>query len=338
MSLWALAAVLAVGGPAGPEGPDVRGDSRCPSPAQVARQLGPLLLPDGELPPDTWLEISRPATTGAEEKAEGKPEEEIEMRMMKMGVPPGVPPVATAARRLAVPTSCDEAAQAVAVVAATWTANYLTPPPLCSIEPPRSDRRDPATGRVAVIDEEMPSVRRARPLALAVGVELGMTAATAGTSAPFLLGELDVRGSSPTSARLVAMAFGARTLALGSGEVAWRRLMAGAGVAHAWGTPAAHLQIGADVVAGATFIAGVGFAQNAASTGFDAGGGPWVRAGARLAAAPLTVWLGAQGLAWAREERVQVDGVVSRDALPRLDLLVGAGVSWWPLAEKLRRP
>jgi hypothetical protein len=130
------------------------------------------------------------------------------------------------------------------------------------------------------------------------------------------------------------MAASARTLDLGSGQVAWRRLTAGAGVARAWGTPAAHLQIGGDVLAGATFIEGVGFAQNAGTTRFDAGAGPWVRAGARLAAAPVTVWVGAQALAWAREQQVRVDGVVSRDTLPRLDLLVGAGFTWAPLASK----
>jgi hypothetical protein len=89
---------------------------------------------------------------------------------------------------------------------------------------------------------------------------------------------------------------------------------------------------------GATFIEGRGFAENASTTSFDAAIGPWVRAGARLAAAPVTVWVGVQGLAWAREQQVSVDLVVSRDSLPQLDLLAGAGITWTPAASNRSRP
>jgi hypothetical protein len=244
-------------------------------------------------------------------------------------------------RRLAASNDCDGAAQAVAVVAATWTANYRSPlpAPAMRLAPPPFAAPRPAQET----DGETPSAKagvagavRATPaaapatLALDVSAGAGLVTATAGTSAPFLLAELGLRGRSRLAARVVAMAVGERTIALGSGQAAWRRLSAGAGVAYLWGTRAAYLQIGGDAWAGAAFIEGRGFAENARSTSFEAGAGPWLRAGAQLAAAPVTVWVGAEGLVWVREQRVHVDPVVSRDALPRLDLLVGAGVTWTP--------
>ena len=341
----------------GSNAPDVRGDSDCPSPDAVASRLRLLLPADGELPPGAWLEIARPATnmgtlggfpnppamlrgeqsSPAPHAAAGSAAAgEIEVRMMV-----GTPPRALGVRRLASPGSCDEAAQAAAVVAATWTASYRSPPPLwfgdsspsairkvdteSPIPFPRPDGA--AAGGIRAV---APSATNAESFALDVGAAFGAAAATSGTAAPFLAAEVDLRRHA-SGARLLAIAFGARTIGLGMGQVAWRRLMAGAGVAHAWGTPAVQLQVGGDIVAGATFLEGSGFAQNAATTSFDAAAGPWARLAAPLAAAPVTVWVGAQGLAWAREQRIRVDGAVSTGSLPRLDLLVGAGLAWNPL-------
>ena len=93
----------------GSSAPDVRGDSDCPSPDAVASRLRLLLPADGELPPGAWLEIARPAAAAGSAAAG-----EIEVRMMV-----GTPPRALGVRRLSSPGSCDEAAQAAAVVAAT---------------------------------------------------------------------------------------------------------------------------------------------------------------------------------------------------------------------------
>jgi len=314
----------------GSSAPDVRGDSDCPSPDAVASRLRLLLPADGELPPGAWLEIARPAAAAGSAAAG-----EIEVRMMV-----GTPPRALGVRRLSSPGSCDEAAQAAAVVAATWTASYRSPPPLWfGDSPPPAVRKvdaaspltQPGAGTAGGIRAVAPAATNVESFALDVGAAFGAAAATSGTAAPFLAAEVDLRRHA-SGARLLAMAFGARTIGLGMGQVAWRRLMAGAGVAHAWGTPAVQLHVGGDVVAGATFLEGSGFAQNAATTSFDAGAGPWARLAAPLAAAPLTVWVGAQGLAWAREQRIRVDGAVSTGSLPRLDLLVGAGLAWNPLA------
>jgi hypothetical protein len=305
-----------------PGAPDVRGAGRCPSPEEVARRLRALVLSENALPAGAWLEIVAPAPTDVREDGS-----ELEVRLMT-----GAPPRLLGARRLSVSRSCDEAAQAAAVVAASWMANYRSPPPLWfgAAPPPRPAAPTPRTevSSAPLSAEVHTDGARAADPSLAVGAALGLAAATAGTSAPVLIAELDVRRQSAFRARLLVMGMGARAIALGSGEVAWRRLMAGVGVARSWGTPAAHLQLGGDLLAGAAFISGRGFAENASTTSFEAAAGPWLRAGARLAAVPVTVWVGAQGLVWARAQQVGVDGVVSRDTLPRLDLLVGAGLTW----------
>jgi hypothetical protein len=321
--------------------PDVRGEIACPSPEAVAVRLRSLLPANSQLPPGSWLEIATPAA-GAEAS------DQIEVRMMA-----GAPPRALGVRRLSVPPSCDDAAQAVAVVAATWTANYLSPPPLWFGE--ATGETTTGGARAGSVDTSPPpfsplgpavslpaatvagAIRRTATAAAAdreaggleIGAAFGAAASTAGTAAPFVDVEVDLRRNA-SAARLLVMAFGARTIDLGSGQVAWRRLMAGGGVAHAWGPAAAQVQVGGDIVAGATFLEGTGFVQNAASTSFDAGAGPWVRVAAPLAAVPVTVWVGAQGLAWVRQQRVRVDGAASSDSLPRLDLLVGAGLAWNP--------
>jgi hypothetical protein len=130
------------------------------------------------------------------------------------------------------------------------------------------------------------------------------------------------------------LAAGARTLDLGSGTADWRRLVGGVGAAHGWGTPASFVRIGIDAMVGAVLIEGRGFSSSGSSTSFDAGGAPWLRAGARLATLPITVWASAGAVAWLREQRVRVEGVPASAALPRLDLVFGAGLAWTPGAKK----
>jgi hypothetical protein len=297
------------------DAPDVRGVGSCPSAEQVAGRLRSLLPGDGALPTGAWLEIAAQPP-------------EIELRMMA-----GAPPRLLGARRLSASGSCDEAAQAVAVVAASWLATYLSPPPLWfgdsrPAAPAAKGEARPPHPTVAVEVRSGGAAAGGAPLTCDLGAAFGFTTGTAGTTAPFVTAELDVGRRRASGARLSLMGFGARTMSLGSGQVAWRRLMAGVGVARAWGTPAAHVQIGGDVLTGATFIDGRGFADNASTTSCDAAVGPSVRAGARLAALPVTVWAGAQALVWARAQRVRVTDVVSDDTLPRLDLLGGVGLTW----------
>jgi hypothetical protein len=318
--------LIALGG----AGPDVRGVGGCPSTDEVAAHLRPL-LPHGELPPDTWLELSDAAPDdGPPGDARAR---QIEVRLRTAGADA---PVGT--RRLAVAGSCAEAADAVAVVAASWMARYLTPP---AATPWLADTTPAASPAVAAAIRRVPQSEPgpARTgVVVDVGGGAGLTSATAGTAAPFVTAEVDLRRSGRASAaRLVLLAMGARTVDLGSGTAAWQRLAGGAGAARGWGTPAAFMQLGIDALAGAARIQGRAFASNQSSTSFDAGGAPWLRAGAGLAALPITVWASAGAVVWLREQRVRVEGVPASATLPRLDLVLGVGLAFTPGAAKSDR-
>ena len=77
MGLGLPGLVIALGG----AGPDVRGVGGCPSTEEVAAHLRPL-LPHGELPPDSWLELT--ATPLAAPSANA-PVRQIEVRMVTNG-------------------------------------------------------------------------------------------------------------------------------------------------------------------------------------------------------------------------------------------------------------
>ena len=100
------------------------------------------------------------------------------------------------------------------------------------------------------------------------------------------------------------------------------------GVAWAWGSPDASVELGLGALAGATFFEGRGFTQNQSAVSLDVGAMPWVRASAGLAAAPVTFWAGAAALVWAREQRVYVEGGAARGSLPAVDFILGGGLLW----------
>ena len=309
----------------GGAGPDVRGAGACPSTDEVAAHLRPL-LPHGELPPDSWLEV-----TAAPVPSATAPARQVDVRMVTTG---RATPMAV--RRLQVAGSCAEAAEAVAVVAASWMADYLTPPAPAPWLPEHVNAvPSPTASALVTRSPGDVAVPASAAIVFDVGAGAGLTTAAAGTAAPVLTAEIDIRRSRGASAaRLVVLAAGTRTVELGSGTAAWRRLVGGVGAARGWGTPASFIQVGIDAMAGATLIEGRGFASGGSSNSLDVGGSPWLRAGARLAALPITVWASAGAVAWLREQRVRVEGIQASAALPRLDLVLGAGLSWTPGATK----
>jgi hypothetical protein len=79
---------------------------------------------------------------------------------------------------------------------------------------------------------------------------------------------------------------------------------------------------------GALFVEGQGYTQDASTVSLDLGATSWVRASADLAAAPVTLWVGAAALIWARPQRLHVDGPVAQAALPAFDIMLGGGLLW----------
>jgi hypothetical protein len=239
-------------------------------------------------------------------------------------------------RRLAVAGSCAEAAEAVAVVAASWMADYLTPPASAPWLPQHATAAPTPTASALLTRSPADSpVSGGRAIVFDIGLGAGLTTANTGTGAPLLTAEMNVRRSeSASAARVVVLAAGTRTVDLGSGAAAWRRLVGGVGAARGWGRPAAFAEIGIDAMAGATLIEGRGFASSSTTTSLDVGGAPWLKGGARLAALPITVWASAGAIVWLREQRVRVEGMPAVAALPRLDLVLGAGLAWTTGATK----
>ena len=107
-----------------PGAPDVRGEGGCPSAQDVARRLRALSVAETDLPAGAWVELVELAPV---ETANSR--NELEVRLMT-----GAPPRLLGARRLSASRSCDEGAEAAAVVAASWLANYRSPPPLWQSE------------------------------------------------------------------------------------------------------------------------------------------------------------------------------------------------------------
>ena len=290
---------------------DVRGTATCPTPALVAASVQPLLPADATMPADARLEVDDVAPP-----AGLKPQ--IEVRLVH--VPSGAP---LASRRLDKYGSCEETAQALAVVIATWAARYN---PVPSAALPLPEPKVPAA--LPVLVRAPP---RASPPLVSVGAGAGLIAAGGASSAPFAAVEVDARPADrPWAIRLSVVAVGERKLTFGPGVAAWSRMVASPGVSWRWGGPSAFAEIGLGALIGATFVEGRGFARDQQSVSLDLGGVPWARVGARLAAVPVTVWLGGGALVWAREQRVFVEGVPGAASLPRLDAMLGGGIAWSP--------
>ncbi len=240
MSLLAFAIALAAAPSSAPAAFDVRGSTTCPGPELVAEHLRPLLPADAKLPAGAHIEVADvPATVGAEA--------EIEIRLVD-----GASAVALASRRLQKPSSCAEAAEGLAVVAATWAARYHAVSPGA---PPLLEPQVPAPPPVLV--------RAARPAApsviVSMGASAGIVTASRGGSAPFAAIAVEGRGAGrPWAVRLSFAAVGERTLALSPGVVAWNRLTASPEVAWTWGTPSAFAQVGLGALAGVSFVSGRG--------------------------------------------------------------------------------
>lgn len=307
----AVALATATAAPAGPPAIDVSGTATCPTPALVAASLQPLLPADAAMPADARLEVDDVSPPAGSQP-------QIEVRLVH--APSGAP---LASRRLDKYGSCEETAQALAVVIATWAARYH---PVPSATLPLPDSKP--SGAPPLLLRAGP---RPTPPLVSVGAGAGLIAAGRGSSAPFAAVELDVRPADRRWAiRLSAVAIGERTLAFGPGVAAWSRIVASPGASWRWGGPAAFAEIGLGALIGAAFVEGRGFARDQQVVSLDLGGAPWARVGARLAAVPVTVWLGGGALVWARVQRVSAEGVPGAASLPRLDAILGGGIVWTP--------
>jgi hypothetical protein len=275
----------------------VEGASTCPSPAAVGERLSALLPP---------------ADTGARDVARIEPEGSgvrITLRRADGS--------AAGTRTLAGEHTCDELAEAAAVIIAAWQNDGAARDPLpAPPPPPRPAVRAPAPARAPP------------PVRWQIGAGAG--GAAAGTTlAPAALidGGLAPAGG-PLGAGLRASISGNRTIELNGGSARWRRALATLGPRLR--LERATLAFQADAGAGISWLAleGVGFAQgqrhDAALFGLAAGlRAAWRRPG-------FEPWIDAGVALWPRAtELFQLPDGYST-TLPRLELLLTLGVSLAP--------
>jgi hypothetical protein len=297
---FALVALLA-------EGVDVQGSSTCPSPAEVAERIAPLLPAEQGFPPGTVLRVDEGARPG-----------EVEVRLEGDGAQAPL-----ASRRLARTGSCGELAEAAAVVAASWAGRYDTPPPE-ALAP--GDGSRPVVG---VRRDREPAAVGAGPDRWSIGLGGGVGAARAGGLTPH--GGLEVTATwqgTQWFGRLVLAGTGERWFSVGAGNAAWWRMLAipSAGLTRG---ESLFFEASAGPVVGAVVVRGGGFSPNAGDVSVDLGVSPSMRLGYRFGpSARAALWIGASAIAWLRPHKLSVDGSMNDAAIPRFDLLTGLGATF----------
>ena len=213
-------------------------------------------------------------------------------------------------RRLEAQAACGELADAAAVMIATWEQELEAGRPL---PPPDFDRDAPA------VAETPPAPRGRMRWELGVGFAASIAG---GALLPGATLEAVVAPHGRWAARFATVIEESQEQAFGMGTARWNRLMFMAGPSwRAW-----LLDLHAEFVGSLTHVEGVGYATTHDEYVFDPGVGAGVRVALRPA--PLVPWVGASAVGWLRREELRVDGVPGQVALPELDVIFGAGISF----------
>jgi hypothetical protein len=281
---------------------EVRGDSVCPRPLEVANQLAQLVVASrDDAPPDiAWLSDDGGASVRLQLRRNG--DEAIEDKALPAGL------------------SCAERASTAAVILAAWEAR-LDPPDGAPViaRLPRLDPLEPASGTD-------PTPAGAVVIDGSTGAFMAVT--SAGTAVA-LVADLSL---TPPSSRLGVttglLAVDAHSVALFSGPVSWRRL--GLTTQAHWRLASRSLWVEAQGGLVFSLIHVVSDAPSA--TVFD----PGVTAGLRIGTATAPAfWLQVSAAYWPRVHEVYThSGVVVNELapdqrkLPGLELLAGLGVAF----------
>lgn len=219
---------------------------------------------------------------------------------------------AIAWRRLDAQAACEDLAEAAAVMIATWETELEAG--RVPLPPPRIDREP------APVDKSPPL--EAAPAFPGWALGVGFAASVANRA--FLPGvTIEVEnGGARWAARMVVTATESQEQTLGMGTARWNRLLFAAGPSLRFSV----LDVHAEAVGALVHVEGVGFAQVYDEYGFDPGIGAGVRFSLRPA--PLSPWIDVSGVGWLRKEELRVVGVDGQVALPDVDVLVSAGVSF----------
>lgn len=303
------------------EPPEVRAAGVCPSAADVAARLGPLLPAashDGAANPDVVELAERPA--------------ELHVRLRD---PDGS---VSHDRVLVAGPSCGERAAAAAAIIAAWEADLHADVAFpTSPEPPVAPAPEPA--RPPEVPAEPPPIivtapgaggryeATAVPPVATVGVEL--FAAAPGGGGPVPAGSAEVTRSltDRIHGRASMLATGIHALTLGPGQVTWRRVGLGLGAIVDLTRGRLWTRGRADVSVAAVFAQGRGFSinQNATSwqIGLDLGG----RVGVNLTPR-ISLWADVGMADFPGAQRFSVENAGSAPPVPGLEVQAGLGLSF----------
>ena len=199
-------------------------------------------------------------------------------------------------RTLATGSSCDDLAEAIAVVVVIWELP-LRPGSVPPLELIAAEARTPALAVQAPVADRATARWR---------LELGAAFQTLLPDlVPGLVIEGVVRGATGGwGARLALSGTWWNYAALGPGQVSWTRTMLGLGFIRGWSRPSVFVDLRAQLLAGRLMAAGHGYDQVATSMAFDPGAGAGLRAGAWLGRR-LAMWVDAGVSYWAIEQEIR---------------------------------
>jgi len=295
----------------------VQGSGSCPSPAEVAEKLAPLLPVDfasGSTDLAVIVEEADGTLSVSLARSEGK---------------------AVARRRLPRAASCGEQAQTAAVALAVWEAQ---------IHPEISLRLDRLAGWPMPSSLATPPAadgntvsRRAERSASTRALELGVGGAVMAAWQPESVAPgVRLDGTLGTSsgawrARLSIAGVGTHSQSLAPGQARWRRLYFALGADYAltlgrrW-----DLALGAAGVLGVASVEGVGYTDDRTTQTTDLGLESMLRVDLRVGS--VRPWLGLALVTWLRRQTLDVTGTAASLSLPRAEpmLALGTDFYWQP--------
>lgn len=280
-------------------GIDLHSSTHCPSSDAIRASLQPL-LPELGTGDAAWVDVATPEPSG---------ESRLRVRLLR---PDGS---VVADRHLAVQGTCDEMADTIATVLATWEIPQAEP------------TRELGTRAASAIHEN-----GARPREIELRVGAGGGAGFVGGVAP--AGAVELRAGRPGShlhAHVAVVGQTNRDRNLEPGSVAWRRTLGALGLG--WKSDAAlaaaprwQASVNGGLRVGWLSVTGQGFAPGRSQDIFELGADVGLRAERVFGA--WSVWIDGRVCWWPRAQRAVVADSASLSVeLPRYDLVATLGFS-----------
>jgi hypothetical protein len=287
---------------------DVRSSTNCPSTEAIVEQLLPLLpAADGVAEGQDVAEI----TVGAVQ-----PDGAMELHLRLARPDASV----VGERSLLMQGTCQDMAEAVAMVLAVWETGPL--PSAVPVDGPATSVKEPAPS--SRVQASQPVSRHIQQWQILVGAGVGAAlvggiAATGGID--FQVGNV----ASHWQLRFGLASESDRQLNLSPGQVGWRHNTVALGLC--WHTldPPWLLALDAGPVAGWATLAGSGFSTNRQNRSFEYGVAAGLRTGRSFGR--WTLWAEWRTTLWAQHQRARATGADDGAELPQVDAAVSLGLS-----------